>query len=349
MKTTATNRKVRELLTGLRSGKLVPRPEFQRRLVWSNKDRVAFIETVLLGFPFPEIYVAAGDVDLDSGEANEMLVDGQQRVTTLNQYFVGAPDLKLPSAMKPYLGLSMTEKEQFLQYDVVVRDLGKLSIDDIREVFKRINATRYALNAMEIHNARYAGQYKEFSEAAAQNGFFERHRVFSPGDVRRMQDTLFVLLVVTTVLSTYFNRDGEIEDYLQKYNDEFPESGTVDSELNAVFKFIDDMNLPSGSRAWKKADLFTLLVEVHRAKIKNKLTLEPKALAPQLEMFYDLVEAMATPKQSEVNDHKLAEQARAYYRAALQASNDRSSRVARGDAIRFVIERATSAPLLTGT
>jgi hypothetical protein len=348
MKTTATNRKVRELLTGLRSGKLVPRPEFQRRLVWSNKDRVAFIETVLLGFPFPEIYVAAGEVDFDSGEANEMLVDGQQRVTTLNQYFVGAPDLKLPASLKPYVGLSKAEKEQFLQYDVVVRDLGRLSIDDIREVFRRINATRYALNAMEIHNARYAGQYKEFAELVAQNGFFERHRVFSPGDVRRMQDTLFVLLVVTTILSTYFNRDIEIEDYLQKYNDEFSDSAKVHSELETVFKFIDDMDLPSGSRAWKKADLFTLLVEVHRGKIKNMLALEPKALAPQLEAFYDLVEAMAASNPGLVTDEKVAEQARAYYRAALQASNDRSSRVARGDAIRFVIERASSAPLLAG-
>ena len=74
MKTTATNRRVRELLTGIRDGTLIPRPEFQRRLVWSNKDRVSFIETVIHGYPFPEIYVAAGDVDLDSGEATEMLV-----------------------------------------------------------------------------------------------------------------------------------------------------------------------------------------------------------------------------------------------------------------------------------
>jgi uncharacterized protein with ParB-like and HNH nuclease domain len=63
---------------------LCPRPEFQRRLVWNNKDRVAFIETVVLGYPFPEIYVAAGDVNVESGEANEMLVDGQQRITTLH-------------------------------------------------------------------------------------------------------------------------------------------------------------------------------------------------------------------------------------------------------------------------
>src|SRR6266581_6700156 len=75
---------------------------------------------------------------------------------------------------------SREEKEAFLQYDVVVRDMGRVEIDQIREVFRRINATRYALNAMEIHNARYEGEYKRFAESVAQKDFFDRHRVFRP-------------------------------------------------------------------------------------------------------------------------------------------------------------------------
>ena len=340
MKTTATNRRVRELLTGLRDGTLIPRPEFQRRLVWSNRDRVAFIETVILGYPFPEIYVAAGEVDLESGEANEMLVDGQQRVTTLNQYFTGAPDLRLPAKLKPYSGLSKAEKEHFLQYDVVIRDLGQLSIDNIREVFRRINSTRYSLNAMEIHNARYGGQYKEFAEALAQGPFFENHRIFSPGDIRRMLDTLFVLQVLTTVLSTYFNRDSEIEGYLQNYNDEFPAATTTESAMKNVFALIDEMDLPSDSRAWKKADLFTLLVELHRALFKTELSLQPAALGRQIQEFYKLVESIG-PENTPANaDPQLIKPAVSYYFAALQATNDRSSRSIRGDVIRRVIERS---------
>lgn len=78
MKTVGTNIKLRVLLTDIRDRKLIPRPEFQRRLVWSDKHKNAFIDTVLQGLPFPEIYVAAGDVDLTTGEGNQMLVDGQQ-------------------------------------------------------------------------------------------------------------------------------------------------------------------------------------------------------------------------------------------------------------------------------
>ena len=344
MKTTATNRKVHELLTGLRDDTLTPRPEFQRRLEWSNKDRVSFIETVLRGYPFPEIYVAEGEVDLESGKANEMLADGQQRVTTLNQYFTGAEDLKLPATLKPYSDLSETEKEQFLQYDVVVRDLGKLSIEDIREVFRRINATSYSLNAMELRNARYAGQYKEFAETLAQEPFFEKRWIFSPADIRRMLDTLFVLQVVTTALSTYFDGDSEIEEYLQRYNDDFPAAVNTKSKMKTVFALIDKMDLPSDSRAWKKADLFTLLVELHRACFKTKLSLQPSTLALQIQEFYKLVEGVGLETLPANANPKLVEQARNYHFAALQSTNDRrSSRATRGDVIRLILE--TSARL----
>ncbi len=252
-------------------------------------------------------------------------------------FLTGAQDLRLPATLKPYSGLSKAEKERFLQYDVVIRDLGKLSIEDIREVFRRINATRYSLNAMEIHNARYAGHYKEFAEALAQDPFFEKHRIFSPADIRRMLDTLFVLQVVTTLLSSYFNRDSEIEDYLQRYNDEFPAATNPESEMKAVFTLVDEMDLPSDSRAWKKADLFTLLVELHRARFKTELNLQPSALALKIQEFYKLVECIGLEGLPANADQELARQAKAYYLSALQATNDRSSRAARGIAIRPVI------------
>ncbi len=76
----------------------------------------------------------------------------------------------------------------------MVRDLGKVGIEQIREVFRRINATRYDLNAMEIHNARYEGELKACVEELARRPFFEIHRIFSRTEVRRMQDTRFLLM-----------------------------------------------------------------------------------------------------------------------------------------------------------
>jgi hypothetical protein len=263
----------------------------------------------------------------------DVLVDGQQRVTTLQQYFTGSPDLVLHGSVKSYSQLTKEEKEAFLQYDVVVRDLGHVEIDIIRSVFQRINATRYALNAMEIHNSRYEGEFKAFGEELAQRPFFENHRVFSASEIRRMQDVRFALAVGVTVLSTYFNRDDELEEYLGRYNDEFLMRDDLLRELDSVFEFIEQLRFAPASRLWKKADLFTAIVELHKAICKRRQELTPGPFARTLESFYAAVddpEARANPE----ND------ASQYYKAALQATNDRSSRVKRGEVFEHLIEQS---------
>ncbi|HEX8451607.1 MAG TPA: DUF262 domain-containing protein [Longimicrobium sp.] len=338
MRTTATNRKLRTLLTGIRSGALIPRPEFQRRLVWSNRHKVAFIGTVLDAYPFPEIYIAAGHVDSETGEGTEMLVDGQQRITTLYQYFHASSELKLPAEIPPYSNLSEDAKMAFLEYDVVVRDLGPMGIPEIKEIFTRINSTNYALNAMEIQNARFEGDFKKFGETLAENPFFERHRVFSAADIRRMHDLRFVLTLVVTILSTYFNRDDELDAYLARFNDEFSERERVTQELTCVFAYVDSLDFDLRSRVWRKPDLFSTLVELHRVLVKGTRVPEAEAVAPELKKFFARVESI---NESDEADSELL----AYYKASIQATNDRSSRITRGAIIQRVIREASGGQL----
>jgi hypothetical protein len=330
MKTTATNKRIRELLSNLRDEKLEPRPDFQRRLVWSNKDKCKFIETVLLGYPFPEIYLAAGEVDVDTGEAKELLVDGQQRITTLYQYFINSNELKLPPKINKYNDLSDGEKEAFLQYEVVVRDLGKVDLELIREVFLRINETRYSLNAMEINNARYEGEYKDFAEKIAQKPFFDIHRVFSSTEIRRMQDTRYALSIVTTILSTYSNRDSELEEYLMHYNDNFSNKREIEREVDSVLNYIDALNFSTNSRVWKKSDLFTLIIELHGVLCKRHLTLSTKEVSNLLTQFYNSVDKYEGGRIKNKNVIK-------YHKSAIQATNDRNNRIARGEVIRELL------------
>jgi len=331
MKTTATNRKVRELITSIRGKKLIPRPEFQRRLVWNNKDKSAFLQTVLMNYPFPEIYVAAGEVDVETGEGTELLVDGQQRVTTLYQYFSGFPYLILTGGVTPYNELPKEKKEAFLQYDVVVRDLGHVDIDVITNIFQRINATRYALNAMEIHNSRYEGEFKKFAEEFAQRPFFDVHRIFGASERRRMQDMRFVAVLGATILSSYFNRDEELEEFLGRYNDEFHLRSDLERELDVVMDFIDHMAMSASSRIWKKADLFTAIIELHSALFKRPVKLDAQTKGKALQEFYTKVDLSDTRTDPKTKEGK-------YYKAALQATNDRSSRIIRGEILQSIIQ-----------
>lgn len=327
MKTASSNKKIREIITLVKEGRVIPRPEFQRRLVWSREDKNKFIDTILRGFPFPEIYLADGEIDLETGEGTQLLVDGLQRVHTMYQYFIGDKELKLIT-VPSYEELTREEKQEFLQYDVAVRDLGSVSKEQIIEVFRRLNATKYSLLDIEISNAVYAGELKKASENFASNVFFEKHGVFNAADYKRMGDLRYCLTIIATYLVGYFNRDEAFEELLDRYNDDFPLKEEVERRLQAVIDFIEECGFNPKSRIWRKADLYTLIVELDLAfNIKNE-KLQPSNVVAALEDFFDGI-------NSQSGGLKYAQNV--YYKAALQATNDRLNRVRRGLIISHVI------------
>lgn len=335
MKTSATNRRIHQLLTAIGEKRLNPRPDFQRRLVWTNDDKLNFLSTVLRELPFPEIYVCAGTLDPDTGVATEFLVDGQQRITTLHQYFKANPSLRLGKGIRPYSELSTESKERFLEYEVVVRDLGKHDLQNIREIFELINSANYALNTIEVKNARYAGEFKKFCERVADRQEFKDWKIFKLNDIRRMQDLRYCLVLVATMMSTYFNRDEDIEEYLKRYNDTFPDKEQWEGQINASFRFVNEMNLPPESRAFRKTDLFSLLVELRRALFARELSIEPAKVAERLSAFFAEVDrAAATNSRNRL--------AIAYYRSTVRAAIDRANRLRRGEILQGIIDPAYS-------
>ncbi|WP_103335327.1 DUF262 domain-containing protein [Pseudotabrizicola formosa] len=333
--TTATNKKVRELLKSVRDGSLIPRPEFQRRLVWTIKDKDKFIESVLKGYPFPEIYICNGEIDTDTGEGTQLLVDGLQRVSTLAEYFNGSSSF-VHTLTNPYQDLMIPEKEAFLDYNVVVRDLGTLTKDQVIEVFRRLNSTQYTLRDMEVNNAIYDGAMKKFCERLSEHEFFEVHRVFLASDRKRMGDVSFCLSLVATMMYGYFNRDSEHESILSKYNESFPDESEYLRRIEFVFEFIDECGFDAKSRIWKKADFFTAFLELDGALNIAHLKVDPSSAVSNLTTFYDQVDSVV--EQTEV--------AAIYYKSALQASNDRNNRLRRAFAISGVIRGETEDKVL---
>ena len=327
MKTSASNKKVRELIQMVRSGRLIPRPEFQRRLVWTNSDKARLIDTVLKGYPFPEIYLANGELDIETGDGTQLLVDGQQRVTTLVESFEGNSRLSL-KGNTPYSNLEEDEKRRFLDYDVAVRDLGDVSNSQIIEVFKRINSTAYGLTDIEVNNALYNGALKTFADRYTAIEFFDVHRVFRAEDLKRMGDLKYVLQIIASMLGGYFNRDEALEEFLSTYNDEFPMEQEIAKRLDKTLSFIEECGFDSKSRVWKRNDLFTLIVELDRA-FGEGLVLQPSVVVESLTAFFNRVD------QGSLDPGDIA--AATYYKAAVQASNDRINRERRGQIVRDIL------------
>ncbi|MFJ5883264.1 DUF262 domain-containing protein [Kitasatospora cineracea] len=330
MKTTATNKKIRELMTMLTNETLVSQPEFQRRLVWTNRHKQLFIETVLDNMPFPEIFFCDGAVDLNTGAGTTLLVDGQQRVTTLYQYFTGSDQFKPGDNIKPYADLEADQKAAFLNYDVVVRDLGTLTLEQVREVFRRMNSTNYSLNAMEVNNARFDGALKKVAEDMSSWSVFEDHRVFNTVDVRRMGDVRWCLDVIITVMSGYFSRSENHEEFLERFNDEFTEGPAIETGVRECLNLLASLNFDSKSRVWQKNDLFTLTVEIYRLGAKN--CSDPAGLSAALTEFFDDVELVTSGKIPAKHNEAIQ-----YRDDVISGTNERARRVRRGEVIRSLI------------
>ncbi|MEH2151765.1 DUF262 domain-containing protein [Nostoc sp.] len=58
------------------------------------------METILLKLPFPEIYLADGEIDLDVQTSKTLVVDGQQRLSTIYQYVTASPEFTIKNISK---------------------------------------------------------------------------------------------------------------------------------------------------------------------------------------------------------------------------------------------------------
>ena len=199
----------------MRDGSLVLQPSFQRKLVWNNKHKENFIQTILMGLPFPEIYLSDGEIDLENMKSKTLVVDGQQRMNTIYQYITNDDELVLKNT-KRFNQLTEEEKQDFLDYPVVVRALGRISLGKIKEIFNRINSVQYALNAMEINNALYEGEFISTAKKIVDTKLLGDLDILSETEISRMKDLEFVTLLMATIeLGGYFTGNKEVENMIK--------------------------------------------------------------------------------------------------------------------------------------
>ena len=83
------------IVDNFRDDNLYVDDSFQRRYVWLEKHKIKLIETILLGYAIPEIYLWETEIDPDSGQAKYSIVDGQQRIGALFDFIDGKFKLKI--------------------------------------------------------------------------------------------------------------------------------------------------------------------------------------------------------------------------------------------------------------
>lgn len=142
-----------DLISRLRSKRLIISPYFQRNLVWRDTHKHDFIDTILAGYPFPQIFLARGPVDLQKMESYSCVVDGQQRLNAIREYVAD----EFPVNGRFFSQLTDAEKTAFIKYKVPVIDLDLDAGDPrLKDVFKRLNRTFYSLSIIERIATEYS-------------------------------------------------------------------------------------------------------------------------------------------------------------------------------------------------
>lgn len=264
IKPSVTNPTISDIYQNIASGKLILSPDFQRKFVWTHDHMEEFIDTILKGYPFPEIYVCQGKVDTKKLTTTEYVIDGQQRLTTIKRYIDGEFDKdKILKKIINFDNLTEIQKEYFLSYQIVVRNIGKVEEETVKEVFRRINLTKFQLGDVEIHNAIYNGEFIKAAKEIVDDINLEKYGVFYESELTRMADLHFILLVMSTLENEgYFPSDKEIEYHIANYNDEYLKKSHMKALLIKTFAVINDLNLPVDSIWLRKSNFFTLVVEL---------------------------------------------------------------------------------------
>jgi uncharacterized protein with ParB-like and HNH nuclease domain len=273
IKPSVTNPTIADIYQNIESDKLILRPDFQRKFVWTHDHQEEFIDTILHGYPFPEIYVCQGTIDIKKLRTTQHVIDGQQRLTTIKIYIEGNHERELKKI--PYFNdLDEEEREAFLSYQMVVRDIGKVDEETIREVFRRINLTKFKLEDVEIHNAIYSGQFIQTAKEVLDNIDISEYNVFHESEFTRMADLHFILQVMSTLENEgYFPQDKEVEKYIAKFNDEYQKRNHIKALLIKTLAVIKDLNIHIDSIWLRKSNFFTLVVEIarHNAQLPENI------------------------------------------------------------------------------
>ena len=351
--------KILELFNKIVNESLDTQPRYQRKLVWKKQHKYAFIDTILKNFPFPEVYLASSEMDVENLMSKEVVVDGQQRLTAIVHYIKGEGDFEKQNHVTPFNNLKPDEKKAFLNYKVSVRDLEDISEPLIKEIFKRINNTEYSLNVVERNNAQYGDgeisifckQLIELEFEVTENStdtiiepglrtkifnFFHSNEVFNDNDKKRMYDFQYIMLLCSTILEKdYFSRSTKVEVYLEDYNSEFPKATEVLQNLEKAIDIMSALGFSKRSYWFNKANLFTLLVEFSKVNDVKKLDLTK--LERQLLHLEDKVDIYFTAdKEEEIN--LIPDDEKKYFEVARHGSHEKAARDHRAKVIHEIIK-----------
>jgi len=178
--------------------------DFQRGSVWTPAARTYLIDSILRGYPIPKIYLRT-IVDTKTKRSMREVVDGQQRVQAIlafaNDDLVLGPRAE-EFAGKRYSQLDDEMQRGFLSYAIAVDQLLNAGLDEVLEVFARLNSYSVSLNAPEKRHARFQGDFKWAVRKSSTkwHSLIEKSQVLTVREMVRMMDDSLMAEMYRTLM-----------------------------------------------------------------------------------------------------------------------------------------------------
>ena len=341
------------VINDIKAKRLVPNAYFQRSLVWRDVHKREFIDTILKGYPFPQLFFSRGKINLESMTSTACIVDGQQRSNAIFEYVSDA----FPVNGKHFSELPDEAKAAFLKYEIGVVELD-LDNDDprVREMFKRVNRTSNSLTAIEKLSSEYgATAYMvtakllsdelrfaddEEDTDGLQDGLavdptipddlmdwartkkpkqyqklLAEAGIFSSHEAKRKIPLMYTLNIMSTLHGGFFRRNELSLALLEDFREDFPKKDEMIDLLEASATTYQKLKLPKSSIWRNKANFFSLIVYI--AKAGGQISDIDGARQALLDFEKSLPSEYAQAAKEAVNNKAERELRNGYLQAAL--------------------------------
>ncbi|MGC3947982.1 MAG: DUF262 domain-containing protein [Chryseolinea sp.] len=333
-----------------RTNQLDLHPAYQRRSVWSPRDRRFFLDTIFRNYPCPPLFLHR-TID-DRGFSIYHVVDGKQRLETIlmfsrNEIAIGTDFGDTRLAGKKFDQLEIEEKRKFWDYIFVI-DFIEIDGTNVNEIFDRVNRNAINLERQELRHAKFNGWFSKQAEVEASEAFWETIKISTKARAKRMKDVQFISELLLVILDDEFV--GFDQDYLDdkyaEYDDpeetvlDFDETGYMEKK-EAVKAFLAEVENHNHS-VTRFAKTFNNFYTLWSTIALNKTLPTADVFAEKYLNFMESVEKFAKAEDPEMLLAKnSSEQNKAhynYYKNSRGASTDLYQRHERFNALSTMFE-----------
>lgn len=260
-------------------------PAYQRKSVWTPKDRRFFMDTVFRNYPSPAIFLHK-TIDDSTGSVTYHVVDGKQRILTILMFVQSRFSLAEDFGDRNFNGKRWRDfddkpiiKRLLWNYRITIEELDDASFPNINDVFSRLNKNANKLTPQELRHARFDGWLISFLEDEAQRSVWKTFKIRTAAKEKRMLDVQNISELASVILRgdvSGFSQE-DLDQLYAEHDDADSEEGEFDtdefsrsfSRVREVLESLEERSQVVSQSAQPFLNFYTLWAALHRNPLSD--------------------------------------------------------------------------------